>query len=104
MIRRYLAFFLVRGAIRVTWRVGRAAVAAAVVIAAAPVTLVAAAAAVLAWRRGWPPARLRRAAWTAPPMVAVWLAGTARTAASVRWLPPRTAPGWACGTLAAHGR
>jgi hypothetical protein len=104
MIRRYLVFFLVRGAIRVTWRVGRSAVAAAVVIAAAPVSLVAAAAAVLAWRCGWPPARLRRAAATCAPMVAVWLAGTARDSGipAVAAAPYRA---WLdMWHLAAHGR
>jgi hypothetical protein len=52
-------------------------VAAALVIAAAPVSLVAGASAALAWRAGWPPGRLYRAALYCLPMLAVWLAATA---------------------------
>ncbi|MGH3151800.1 MAG: hypothetical protein ACRDOB_13900, partial [Streptosporangiaceae bacterium] len=51
--------------IRNTARAGVRLVAAAAVIAAWPLTLIAAAGYVAAWWRGWPPARLRRAAdWT----------------------------------------
>ena len=46
----------------------------AVVIAAWPLTLVMAAGYVLAWRRGWPPVRLRRAAIWSLLMPPVWLA------------------------------
>ena len=58
----------------------------AIVIAAWPLTLVAAAGYLAAWWRGWPPARLRRAAaWTLTG-TAVWLAaaGGAGTAARRR--------------------
>jgi hypothetical protein len=49
----------------------------AVLVAAAPVTLVAAVGLAGAWLRGWPPARLRRAAAWALPMTGVYLAGRA---------------------------
>jgi hypothetical protein len=63
--------------LRVTGRVLRWAVLAAVLIAAAPVTIVAAVGFAGAWLRGWPPAKLRRAACWALPMTAVYLAGRA---------------------------
>jgi hypothetical protein len=50
---------------------------AAVAVALLPVTLVAAVGATVAWRRGWPPGRLYRAAAWCLPMLAVWLAATA---------------------------
>jgi Recombinase len=52
----------------------------AVLVAAAPFTLVAAIGLAGAWLRGWPPARLRRAAAWALPMTAVYLAGRAMQA------------------------
>jgi hypothetical protein len=52
-------------------------VALAVLFLAAPVTVIALAAAGAAWLRGWPPARLYRAAAYCAPMVVVWLAATA---------------------------
>ena len=54
-----------------------------------PVTLVAAASVALAWRLGWQPGRLYRAAAWCLPMLAVWLAGTgvrALPAADAVWL------------------
>jgi hypothetical protein len=51
--------------------------AVALLILAAPVTVTALAAAFAAWLRGWPPARLYRAAAYCTPMVVVWLAATA---------------------------
>ena len=66
------------------------AIAAAVIVAAAPVSLVAGGSAVLAWRAGWPPGRLYRAALYCVPMLAVWLAATAvatRSAAQVAAAP-----------------
>ena len=53
-------------------------VAFAVVIAAWPLTLVTAGGYVLAWRRGWPPAKLRRAAGWSLVMPLAWLAAAAR--------------------------
>jgi hypothetical protein len=76
-------------------RLGGWLLAAAAAAAAWPVTLVAAAGYLAAWLRGWPPARLYRAAAWAVPMMAVWLA-----ALEVRepgFLAAR-APGWAWGT------
>jgi hypothetical protein len=52
-------------------------VIAAALAAAAPATLTAVAAYTLAWLRGWPPARLFRAAAWCAPMVVSWLAATA---------------------------
>jgi hypothetical protein len=49
----------------------------AIVIAAWPLTLVTAAGYIAAWRRGWPPARLRRAAAWSLVMPAGWLAAAA---------------------------
>ena len=77
MIGRWLSLIAVRAALRATGRVLRIAIIAALIIAAAPASVVAAIGAVLAWLRGWPPARLYRAALWCLPMVAVWLAATA---------------------------
>jgi hypothetical protein len=63
--------------LRVAGRAIRWAVLAAVLIAAAPVTIVAAVGFAGAWLRGWPPAKLRRAACWALPMTGVYLAGRA---------------------------
>jgi hypothetical protein len=52
-------------------------------VAAAPVTCVAVTAFALAWARGWPPARLRRAAAWSLPMTATWLLVTAITTRSL---------------------
>ena len=84
MIGRYVSLLAVRAAARGGWRLIRLAAAAALIIAAAPVSLVAAGSAACAWLRGWPPARLHRAAACCAPMVAVWLALTATDAASWR--------------------
>jgi hypothetical protein len=64
---------------------------AAVLLAVAPVTVTAALGYLTAWLRGWPPARLRRTAWWAAPMLAAWLAGLA--AVTPRW------PGWGWSVL-----
>jgi hypothetical protein len=53
------------------------AAVAALLVAATPVTPVAAVGLAGAWLRGWPPARLRRAAAWALPMTAIYLAGRA---------------------------
>jgi hypothetical protein len=52
-------------------------------IAAAPVTTVAVAGLALAWGRGWPPVRLRRAAAWSLSMTATWLLVTAATTRSL---------------------
>jgi hypothetical protein len=55
-----------------------AAIAGALLaVALAPVALVAAISVTVAWRNGWPPGRLYRAAAWCLPMLAVWLAATA---------------------------
>jgi hypothetical protein len=71
-------------------RMLRILLAVAVIVAAAPVSLVAGGSAALAWRAGWPPGRLYRAALCCVPMLAVWLAATAvatRSAAQVAAAP-----------------
>jgi hypothetical protein len=90
MIGRYLSWLAARAAARLAWRLGRLAVTAAVIITAAPVSLVAAGAVAAAWLRGWPPARLYRAAACCAPMVAVWLALTAVDAGG--WRAVASAP------------
>jgi hypothetical protein len=70
---------------------------AALVAAAWPVTITAAAGYLAAWLRGWPPARLRRAAAWALPVTAVWL--SAQALRSRAWQPAVLAPvrGWQHG-------
>jgi hypothetical protein len=77
VIRRYLGLLALLAVLRAAGRLARAALAVALVVAAAPVSLVAALAVTLAWRGGWPPRRLYRAALACTPMVAVWLAAVA---------------------------
>jgi hypothetical protein len=64
-------------------------------IAAAPVTTVAVTGLVVAWGRGWPPARLRRAAAWSLLMTAAWLTVTAITAHSLRAVLGAPFAGWA---------
>jgi hypothetical protein len=90
VIGRYASLLAVRAAARGAWRLTRLAVSAALIIAAAPVSLVAAGSAAGAWLRGWPPARLYRAAGYCAPMIAVWLVLTAADAGS--WRRAFTAP------------
>ena len=66
------------------------AVLAGVLVAAAPVTVVAAASAGMAWRGGWPPRRLYRAAAWLLPMVVTWLAAIA--VRDRAWRPVAEAP------------
>ncbi len=82
MIRRYLGLMALLAVLRTAARLARIALAAALVVAAAPVSLVAALAVTLAWRGGWPPRRLYRAALACLPMVAVWLVAVAVTSRS----------------------
>jgi hypothetical protein len=74
-VRRGRAGRLLRGA--------TTAVLGCVLVIALPVTVIAAAAAAAAWRAGWPPARLYRAAAWCLPMTAVWLTATAIAAHSL---------------------
>jgi hypothetical protein len=74
------AYFQFRALVWLLRQAGRLlllAALAAVLVAAAPITLVAAVGLAGAWLRGWPPARLRRAAGWALPMTGVYLAGRA---------------------------
>jgi hypothetical protein len=83
VIRRYLGQMAVLAALRLTGRLARAAAIVLLVLAAAPVSLVAALAVTLAWRGGWPPRQLYRAALACLPMVAVWLVAVAVAGRSV---------------------
>jgi hypothetical protein len=73
----YLQFRALAWLARMTGRVLVFAAVVAVLVAAAPLTLVTAVGLAAAWLRGWPPARLWRAACWALPMTAVYLAGRA---------------------------
>jgi hypothetical protein len=94
VIARWLAVLAIRAAVRAAARVvavlGAIALAAAIAVAAAPVTVVAAVSAGAAWRQGWPPGRLYRAAAWQLPMTAVWLAAIA--VRSRAWGPVAVAP------------
>jgi hypothetical protein len=68
-----VCLWLLRKAVKITgWLL-----LTALAVALWPITLVAVVGYAAAWLRGWPPARLRRAAAWALPMAAVWLAGLA---------------------------
>jgi hypothetical protein len=78
------------GAGRAAFLAARILAAAALVVAAAPVSLVAGLGVAVAWRAGWPPGRLYRAALGSLPMLVVWLAATAvatRSASQVAEAP-----------------
>ncbi|MGI8449510.1 MAG: hypothetical protein ACR2MP_20485, partial [Streptosporangiaceae bacterium] len=82
----YLRFQVLLWGLRAAWRLLKWAVTAAVLVAAAPVTIVAAVAYAGAWLRGWPPAKLWRAAAWSLPMTAVYLVGRALQARTWRAL------------------
>jgi hypothetical protein len=86
----FVRFRLLLWTLRTAGRLLKWLVTAAVLVAAAPVTVVTAAGLAGAWLRGWPPARLRRAALLALPMTAVYLAvraARARTVHAALWAP-----------------
>ena len=75
---------------RAAFLAARILAAAALVVAAAPVSLVGGLGVAVAWRAGWPPGRLYRAALGSLPMLVVWLAATAvatRSASQVAEAP-----------------
>jgi hypothetical protein len=75
---------------RAAFLAARILTAAALVVAAAPVSLVAGLGVAVAWRAGWGPGRLYRAALGSLPMLLVWLAATAvatRSASQVAEAP-----------------
>jgi hypothetical protein len=105
IIWAYLQFRALVWLIKMTGRVLVFAAVVAVLVAAAPLTLVTAVALGGAWLRGWPPAKLWRAALWALPMTAVYLAGRALQARTWRGLALAPVHDWATGWhLAASGR
>ncbi len=94
-----IAVWLFRQALKLTgWLI-----AAAVAVAAWPITVVAAVGYGAAWLRGWPPARLWRAACWSLPMTAVYFTGQAPAAAVLA--RGRAGPGQRLGRcVAAAGR
>jgi hypothetical protein len=76
LIRLRLAMWLLRA----TGRAARWAAFAAVMLVFAPVSVVAGLGFLAAWLRGWPPARLLRAAAGSLVITAMWLAAHAVTA------------------------
>ena len=86
LIKLTAGLWLARKTVRATgWLL-----AAAVAVAAWPVTVVAVTGYAAAWLRGWPPARLHRAAAWALPSTAVWLG--AQAALLRAWRPVALAP------------
>jgi hypothetical protein len=80
----WLRFQVLLWALRQAGRLLRALITAAVLVAAAPITLVAAVGVAAAWLRGWPPARLWRAAAWSLPMTAAYLIAAGLHAATVQ--------------------
>jgi hypothetical protein len=68
-----------RTVLRAATRLARALVVLALALGLLPIALVAVIGVAVAWRHGWRPARLYRAAAWCLPMVAVWLTATALT-------------------------
>jgi hypothetical protein len=86
-------------------RLARSLLAAAVLLLAWPVTMVAVVGGVAAWLRGWPPARLYRAAVRALPMTAVYLMAVALRSHGWRVVLLIPVRDWQRATgLVAHGR
>ena len=94
MISFYAQVLIARHAMRWTLRLARWTVTAVTMAAAAPVTAVAAAGVTVAWLRGWPPARLRRAAAWSLPMTAAYLAVQAVTTRSLPGVLAAPYAGW----------
>jgi hypothetical protein len=70
----FAQFLIARAALKLTLRLTRWTIATILLVTAAPVTTVVITAVTVAWLRGWPPARLRRAAAWSLPMTGTWLA------------------------------
>jgi hypothetical protein len=101
----YVRFRVLIWALRTAGRLLVWAALAAVLVAAAPLTLVTALGVAGAWLRGWPPARLWRAAAWALPMTAVYLAGRALQTHTWRGLALAPVRDWATSWHdAAQGR
>jgi hypothetical protein len=87
--------------LRAAARLARAVTVLAIVVGLLPVALVAATGVAVAWRQGWRPARLYRAAFWCLPMVAVWLAATVLARHSL-W-PAADTPRLAWVAILRHG-
>jgi hypothetical protein len=97
---------------RLLLRAATAVLALLAAVALLPITIVAAIGITLAWRRGWQPGRLYRAAAWCLPMLAVWLVATGLTSHSLApvaaapqlaWLAMRRADYLAAAVLLAPG-
>ena len=97
MIWFYAQLLLWQHALKWAARLTKWTVTAAAMTAAAPVTVVTIAALTVAWLRGWPPARLRRAAAWSLPMTAAYLAVQAVTTRSVAAVLAAPYLGWRAG-------
>jgi hypothetical protein len=99
--RRRTTRMAIRATATVAATIAAGAAAAVVAIAVLPVSLVAAAGLATAWRQGWRPGRLYRAAAWCLPMLAAWLAAAALARHSV-W-PVADTPRLAWEAVRQHG-
>jgi hypothetical protein len=90
----YVRFQVLLWALRQAGRFLRAVLLAGVLVAAAPVTVVAAVGFAGAWLRGWPPARLWRAAGWSLPMTAAYLITAALQAPTLHAFAPAPVRDW----------
>jgi len=97
MIGFLVQLMILRWAARWAARLAAWTLTVIVAIAAAPVTVVAVTAVAGAWLRGWPPARLRRAAAWSAPMTAAYLLARAISARSVQAVAAAPYRDWLAG-------
>jgi hypothetical protein len=84
VISFYAAYLVLPFVFRWLARLAAWTIGLIVAVMAAPVTVVTLTGLAVAWSRGWPPARLRRAAAWSLPMTGTWLAVTAITTYSLQ--------------------
>ena len=97
MIGFYAQLLLASHALKWTARLLKWTVTTVMMVAAAPVAVVTVLAVTVAWLRGWPPARLRRAAAWSLPMTAAYLAVQAITTRSIPAVLAAPYEGWRAG-------
>ena len=97
MIWFYARFLLWQHGLKLAARLARWTVTATILVMAAPVTVVTIAAVTVAWLRGWPPARLRRAAAWSLPMTGTYLAVQSVTTRSLSAVLGAPYLGWRAG-------